>query len=70
MPEPEWITVAEAAQRSGYTARHLQYLLKQGLLQGKKPARDWFVDAESLNAYLRHKPKPGPKPGSARQRGG
>jgi hypothetical protein len=67
MPEPEWLTVAEAAKRSGYTARHVQYLLKQGLLKGRKPARDWFVDSQSLTEYLRNKPKPGPKPGDARR---
>ena len=66
MPEPEWITVAEAARRSGYTVRHLQHLLKQRVLKGIKPARDWFVDGGSLQEYLRNKPKPGPKPGSAR----
>ena len=69
MPEPERITVAEAARRSGYTVRHLQHLLKQGVLKGTKPARDWFVDEASLEDYLRHKPKPGPKPGSARPKG-
>lgn len=66
MPEPEWITVAEAARRSGYTVRHLQHLLKSEVLRGRKPARDWFVDADALQEYLRHKPKPGPKPGRAR----
>ncbi len=69
MPDPAWLTVAEAAQRSGYTMSHIQYLLRNGVLKGVKPARDWFVDEESLQEYLRHKPKPGPKPGRARHRG-
>ncbi len=58
MPKPEWLTVVEAARRSVYTVRHVQYLLKQRLLKGTKPARDWFADAESLRAYLRDRSCP------------
>ena len=68
MPELEgYVTVAEAAAKSGYSVRHLQNLLKQGVIPGLKPARDWLVKLEDVLEYKKHAPKPGPKPRTSRK---
>ena len=46
-----WITVAEAAEKSGYSVRTLQELLKAGKLEGWKPGRDWFTTLDAVMAY-------------------
>ena len=62
MPDEEYITVAQAAQLSGLTARHIQRLLKGGVIQGYRPGRDWLVRPSAVMAYLRQERKPGRKP--------
>ena len=67
MPELEgYVTVAQASEKSGYSVRHLQNLLKKGVIPGIKPARDWLVRLEDVLEYKQHAPKPGPKPKSPR----
>ena len=68
MPELEgYVTVAEAADKSGYSVRHLQNLLKKGVIPGVKPARDWLVKLEDVLEYKKQAPKPGPKPRTSRK---
>lgn len=68
MPELEgYVTVAEAAAKSGYSVRQLQNLLKKGVILGVKPARDWLVKLEDVLEYKKSAPKPGPKPRTSRQ---
>ena len=49
--EKKWITVAEAAEKSGYSMRNIQELLKKGKIEGIKPGRDWFTTLEAVIAY-------------------
>ena len=49
--EKKWITVAEAAQKSGYSMRTIQRLLKAGKIEGWKPGHDWFTTLESVLAH-------------------
>jgi excisionase family DNA binding protein len=49
--EKKWITVAEAAEKSGYAMRTLQQLLKEGKIEGWKPGHDWFTTLEAVMAY-------------------
>lgn len=52
MPDEKlWITVTEAAERSGYSIRTIQKLLQDGLIEGRKPGRDWFTTLEAVIAY-------------------
>lgn len=46
-----WITVAEAAERSGYSVRTIQRLIQDGKVDGWKPGRDWFTTLESVMKY-------------------
>jgi len=52
--DKQWITVAEAAEKSGYSVRTIQRLLESGKIEGWKPGRDWFT---TLDAVMAHKQK-------------
>lgn len=48
----EWITTAEAAELTGYSSVTLRQFVREGRLQGRKRGRDWFLDRESVLAYV------------------
>lgn len=56
------ITVTEASAKCGLSPQHLRYLLKKGLVTGRKSGGTWLLDEASLKRYLAHPRKPGPKP--------
>jgi len=60
-PLPEWISVKEAAEYTGYTPRHIRNLLASGLVEGRKFGRDWFTTAKALDEYMATDPRPGPQ---------
>ena len=65
MPLPDlsdYITTQEASERLGVTADHVGHLLRAGKLKGFQLQRDWLVLKSSLERYLSHRPKRGPKP--------
>ena len=66
MPDEAEVTVAEAARQTGLSRRHLTRLLQTGVIEGRKPGRDWLVRLSAVRAYLREEHKPGPKPGRRR----
>jgi excisionase family DNA binding protein len=47
----DYVTVAEAAKRTGYSTSHIAHLLESKRVTGLKPGRDWFVHLPSLIAY-------------------
>lgn len=52
MPDgKEWLTVAEAAAKTGYSIRTLQKLLQEGRIEGWKPGHDWFTTLDAVLAY-------------------
>ena len=59
---PDWISVKEAAEYTGYTVQHVRYLLREGKVDGRKFGRDWFTTKKALDTYLGTEPKPGPTP--------
>lgn len=59
---PDFIPVKEAADYTGYSQGHIRYLLREGLVAGRRFGRDWFTTKEALDEYLASEPKPGPKP--------
>lgn len=61
MPDEEYITVAQAAQRVGLSARHIRWLLQRGLISGIKPGHDWLVKPSAVMAYLQQERRPGRK---------
>jgi hypothetical protein len=60
-PEREKITTIEAEQRTGLSRNYFALLLRQGKLEGERPARDWFIYVDSLEKFLMANRKPGPK---------
>ena len=59
MPDDEYITVEQAARESGYSVRHVQYLLKTGRVEGKKFSGVWMVTLTAVMAYKASDPRPG-----------
>jgi excisionase family DNA binding protein len=59
--DKQWITVAEAAEKCGYSIRTLQKLLQKGLIAGWKPGHDWFTTSDAVMEYKRKVKKGRPK---------
>jgi hypothetical protein len=45
----ELITFSEAAEKSGFTPRHLRYLAENGELWAKKLGRNWFTTTQAVD---------------------
>src|SRR5436305_5719484 len=56
----EYVTTIEAEQISGLRRNYLTLLLREGKLEGFRPARDWFIYTDSLEQFLASTRKPGP----------
>lgn len=57
----DWITVAEAAEKSGYSIRTIQRLLQNGKIEGWKPGHDWFTTLDAVIEYQQQVKKGRPK---------
>ena len=60
----DYISTKEACKRYGLSPGHLWHLVTTGAIEGIQIARDWLLYVPSLETYMEHRPKPGPKPGS------
>jgi excisionase family DNA binding protein len=61
--DSDWVTVAEAAARTGYSQTQIRRLLREGKVLGKKFGRDWVLQLALVEAYQRSDPRPGRPPG-------
>ena len=61
MAKEEWLTVNEAAERSGYHPEHIRRLIRQGAITAKKFSIVWMVSRESLLEYKKSQEKPSPQ---------
>jgi len=50
---PEWLSVNEAADKSGYHPEYLRFLIREGRIEATKKGTMWWVDPGSLDAYLK-----------------
>ena len=48
----QWITTQEAATLSGYNVYHIRRLAVRGRIEAKKQGRDWFLNRDSVLAYV------------------
>jgi excisionase family DNA binding protein len=55
------LSTSEAMQMSGLSREHIQRLLREGRIEGRKPGHDWLVYEDSLKSFLAQPRKPGPK---------
>jgi excisionase family DNA binding protein len=60
---PDWITMGEAVQLSGYHPKHLGRLLRSGKIVAQKWGRDWQISRSGLQDYLRQIEQAGAKRG-------
>lgn len=49
----DWLTCAEASQKTGYNARHLQRLCKRGKLDCVLKGRVYLINPQDLDRYIR-----------------
>lgn len=63
----EWITTAQAAEMIGCGQPNVQYLVRQGRLKAQKVVDRWLVLRSSVEEYIAHPPKRGPKPKRSNQ---
>lgn len=52
MNMPEWITITEASEATGYEVNYLRKVMRQGKIAGQKKGLMWWVDKDSLQAYV------------------
>lgn len=64
-----FVSVRQAAERSGLSIRQISWLLQHGVIETIKPGHDWLLRMSSLTAYLKTDRKPGPKPKSRKRTG-
>jgi hypothetical protein len=57
----EYITISQAAEKSGLSNVYLAQLLRKGTLEGVQVVRDWIVYTDSLEKFLATPRKSGPK---------
>lgn len=50
---PEWLSVEEAADRTGYHPEYLRRLIRARRIKAEKKGLMWWVDPDSLDAYLK-----------------
>ena len=55
-----WVTTAQAAHRSGYSATHIRVLAHQQRIQAQKVGRQWLIQSRSLQAYQARMAQLGP----------
>lgn len=55
------LSTSEAMQMSGLSREHIQRLLREGRIEGRKPGHDWLVYSDSLTSFLAQPRKSGPK---------
>ncbi len=48
----EWISIAEAARRSGYHEEYLRKSIRHGKLVAQKSKKSWLVDWSFLQLYI------------------
>ncbi|HFD39695.1 MAG TPA: DNA-binding protein [Anaerolineae bacterium] len=54
-PTPHWITTEEAVQISGYHPEYVRRLARQGKIGAVRKGRDWWIDRNALQEYLKDK---------------
>ena len=52
---PHWITTKEAVQISGYHPEYVRRLARQGKIDAVRKGRDWWIDRDALQEYLKAK---------------
>lgn len=61
---PEWLTVTEASELTGYHPETLRKLAKAGKIGAEKKGRDWWIDRDKLLEFYRNRRPRGRPPKS------
>ena len=58
---PDWISVTECSEQTGYHPDHLRRLLRSGKIKAVHKGNMWWVDRDSLRDYVVEMESLGPK---------
>ena len=61
MANEKYITVGQASKLSGLSARQIQWLLRNEVIEGTKPGHDWLLKPSAVMEYVRQEHRPGRK---------
>lgn len=61
MPREHLLSTKQAAEYTGLSISHIQYLLREDKLEGQRVGKIWITSTEALDKYLQSNPRPGPK---------
>jgi excisionase family DNA binding protein len=55
MSAPEWVSVKEAAELSGYSPQYVRRIMRQGKVKAGKMGgiQEWLIDEQSLREYVK-----------------
>lgn len=56
-----YMTIDDAAEKSDYHPDYIRKLCRENKISCRKIGQMWLVDRASLDRYLAHPPKPGPR---------
>ena len=59
-PSPEWVTVAEASELTGYSVQYLRRIARQGRIKARKWVNAWMIDRAALLDYKQEMDALGP----------
>ncbi len=49
---PDWLSVDEAAEKSGYHPNYIRRKIRDGEIKAEKKGLMWWVDPDSLAAFV------------------
>jgi hypothetical protein len=49
---PEWISVREAAEASGYHSEYIRWLIKHDRIEARKEDPMWWIDRDKFRTYV------------------
>ncbi len=49
---PDWVSVKEAVELTGYHPYYLRELIRNGKISAEKKGNSWWVDREAIVSYL------------------
>ena len=60
---PEWLTIEETSEHTGFHPEYIRDLARKGKIGAeKRGGRDWWIDRDKLEEFMRNRPLRGRPP--------
>ena len=54
---PEWLTIEESSEHTGFHPEYIRELARKGKIGAeKRGGRDWWIDRDKLEEFMRNRP--------------